>query len=147
MTMSSLARHPVGREHILSNSLFLYHCLILGGVSNKFSSVERPRLMTLARHAALCVCVSQDQASGSLAACLRCCCLWDHSQIFEQQLILSTKPVGNSLGFCEEQRVLCISSCWSKKEFQEHCRDLPPVKCLFLLFKEAVGCEPDFVQK
>lgn len=54
--------------------------------------------MTPARHAA----VSQDQASGSLAACLKCC-LWDHPWIFEQQLILGAKPVGNSPGFCEEK--------------------------------------------
>lgn len=51
--------------------------------------------MTLASHAA----ISQNQASGSLAACLKCCSLWDHSQFFETQLILGTKPVGNSLGF------------------------------------------------
>lgn len=51
--------------------------------------------MTFARHAA----VSQNQAPGSLAACLKCCCLWDHSQIFEQQLIIGTKTVCNSLGF------------------------------------------------
>lgn len=98
--------------------------------------------MTLASHAA----ISQNQASGSLAACLKCCSLWDHSQFFETQLILGTKPVGNSLGFRGAKTPVHILM-WSRKESQEHCRDLPPVKCLFLLFKEAVGWEPAFVQK
>lgn len=103
--MSPSTRNPLGREHILSNSLFIPYWVEFPTNSPLWRSQDAWPLLVMQLSPKI-----RPLSPRQPVSLRKCCSIWNHSQFSEQQLILDTKPVGDSLDFFKEQRLLCISS-------------------------------------